>query len=157
MVFPTFLAGLLQRFLEPLNFFGELRKVMVYRITFLTDFLSGAEIRFFLSVLLKPTTITSVVHGIHTPMLLAQVAILLEANFLGPLDRSLGTRAFLPFLTLVSRLLGRFQFSLLVGADVFDCFQRSEKQAHVHRRHALLIHIVLVLPLERAHTQHMSP
>ncbi len=130
---------------------------MVYRITFLTAFLSGMEIGFLLSVLLKPATITSVVRGIPAPMLLAQVAMLLEVEILGRPDRSLGTRAFLPFLALVRRLLRRFQFALLVGADVFNRFQQSEKQAHVHRRHALLIHVVLVLPLERAHMQHMSP
>jgi hypothetical protein len=28
---------------------------------------------------------------------------------------------------------------------------------HVHRHHALLVQIVLVLPLDRAHTQHMAP
>jgi hypothetical protein len=157
MVLLTFLAGLLQRFLKLLDFISELCKVMIYGITFLTAFLSSTEIRFLLSVLLKPTTITSVVRGLCTPMLLAQVAILLEANLFGHPDHSLGTRAFLPFLTLVRRLLGRFRFALLVGADALDCFQQSEKQAHVHRRHALLVHVVLVLPLERAHTQHMSP
>ena len=52
---------------------------------------------------------------------------------------------------------GRFQFALLVGADAFDRFQQSEKQVHVHWRHALLVHVVLVLPLERANTQHMAP
>jgi hypothetical protein len=157
MAFLAFLARLLQRFLKLLDFLGELCKVMVYGITFLTTFLSGAEIRFLVSILLKPTTIASVVRGIRTPMLLAQVAMLLEANFLGHPDHSLGTRAFLPFLALVRRLLGRFQFALLVGADAFDRFQRSEKQAHVHRRHALLVHVVLVLPLEGAHMQHMAP
>ncbi len=64
----TFLAGLLQRFLKLLNFLGELRKVMVYGITFLTAFLSGAEIGFLLSILLKSTTITSVVRGVHPPL-----------------------------------------------------------------------------------------
>ncbi len=122
MLFLTFLARLLQRFLKLLDFLGELCKIMVYRITLLTAFLSGAEIRFLLSVLLKPTTITSVMHGIRAPMLLAQVAMLLEANFLGYPDRSLGTRVFLPFLALVRRLLGRLQFALFVGADAFDCF-----------------------------------
>jgi hypothetical protein len=157
MVFLTFLAGLLQRFLELFDFLGELRKVMVYGITFLTALLSGAEIRFLFSVFLKPMTIMSVVHGICTPMLLEQVTMLLEANFLGHPDRSLGTRAFLPFLALVRRLLGRFQFALLVGANAFDHFQLSEKRAYVNRHHALLVHVVLVLPLERAHMQHMSP
>jgi hypothetical protein len=90
-------------------------------------------------------------------MLLAQVAMLLKADFLGNPDRRLGTRAFLPFLALVRRLLRRFRFALLVGADAFDRFQQSEKLVHVHRGHALLVNIVLVLPLERAHTQHMAP
>jgi hypothetical protein len=108
MAFLTFLAGLLQCFLELLNFLGELHKVMVYGITFLTAFLSGTEIGFLLSVLLKPMTITSVVRGICNPMLLSQVAMLLEANFHGHPDCSLSTRAFFPFLALVRRLLGRF-------------------------------------------------
>jgi hypothetical protein len=117
MAFLTFLTGLLQRFLKLLNFLGELRKVMVYGITFLSAFLSGVEIRFLLSVLFKPMTITSVVRGTCTPMLLAQVAMLLKADFLGNPDRGIGTRVFLPFLAPVRRLLGRFRFALLVGAD----------------------------------------
>ncbi len=40
----TFLTGLLQRFLKLINFLGELRKVVVYGITFLFVFLSSAEI-----------------------------------------------------------------------------------------------------------------
>jgi hypothetical protein len=112
---------------------------------------------FLLSVLFKPTTITSVVSGICAPMLLAQVAVLLKADFLGNPGHGIGTRAFLPFLTLVGRLLRRFRFALLVGADALDCFPQSQKQAHVHQCHALLVHVVLVLPLKRAHTQYMSP
>jgi hypothetical protein len=52
-------------------------------------------------------------------MLLAQVAMLLKADFLGNPDCGIGTRVFLPFLILVRRLLGRFRFALLVGADAF--------------------------------------
>ena len=48
---------------------------MIYRITFLTAFLSGIEIGLLLSVFLKPTALTCVVRGIPTPMLLAQVAM----------------------------------------------------------------------------------
>jgi hypothetical protein len=94
----------------------------VYRITFLSIFLGGAEIRFLLSVLFEPMTITSVVCGIRTPMLLAQVAMLLKTDFLGNPGRRIGTMAFLPFLALVGGLLGRFQIAILVGADAFDCF-----------------------------------
>ena len=105
MAFLSFLAGILQRFLELLDFLGELCEVVVYGITFLSAFLSSAEIGFLLSVLFKPTTITSVVRGICTPMLLAQVAMLLEADFLGNPDRRIGTRAFLPFLPILEDLL----------------------------------------------------
>ncbi len=97
---------------------------MVYRITFSSAFLSGAEIGFLLSILFEPTTITSVVRGIYAPMLLAQVAVLLKLDFLGDPGRRIGTRALLPFLALVGRLLGRFQFALLVGADTFDHFPK---------------------------------
>jgi hypothetical protein len=99
----------------------------------------------------------SVMCGICAPMLLAQVAMLLNADFLGNPDRGIGTRALLPLLALLRRLLGRFRFTLVVGADAFDCFQQSQKQAHIHWHHALLVHVVLVLPLERTHMQYMSP
>jgi hypothetical protein len=95
-----------------------------------------------------------------TPMFFTQVAMLLKADFLGNSGRRIGTRAFLPFLALIGRLLRflvRIQLALLVGADAFDHFQQSQKQAHVYWHHALHIHVVLVLPLDRAHTQHMSP
>jgi hypothetical protein len=154
-----FLTRLLQCLLKLLDFLSQLREVLVYGITFSSACLSGAEIRFLLSVLFKPTTIMSVVRGMYAPMLLAQVAALLKTDFLGIGNpgRRIGTRAFLPFLTLVGRLLGKFRFALLVGADAFDRFQQSKKQAHVHWHHALLVHIVLVFPLDKAHTQHMAP
>jgi hypothetical protein len=100
MAFLTFLARLLQRFLKLLDFLGELRKVMVYGITFLTALSSGAEIRFLLPILLKPTTITSVVCGICAPMLLAQVACFSKQTFLGTLTIALVPGRFFPFLLL---------------------------------------------------------
>jgi hypothetical protein len=51
MAFLTFLAGFLHPFLELLDFLGELRKVVIYGITFFSAFLSSAEIRFLLSIL----------------------------------------------------------------------------------------------------------
>ncbi len=128
MAFLTFLAGLLQRFLKLLDFLSELHEVILYGLVFFTAFLSGAEIGLLLSVFLKPTTLTCVVHGKRTPVLFAQVTMLLsKANLLWHMDHSLGTREFLPFLALVRRLLRRFQFALLVGTHAFNCLQRSEK------------------------------
>jgi hypothetical protein len=118
-----FLAQFLQHLLELIQLLAQLRKVMIHGICFLSAFLSSAEIGFLLSVFLKPMTITSIVHGIHTPMLLAQVAMLLKTDCFGNPGHRLGTRALLPFLALVRSFFGRFQLSLLVGADALDCFK----------------------------------
>jgi hypothetical protein len=86
--------------------------------------------------------------------------MLLKADFLGNPDHRIGTRGFLPFLALIGRLvqfLKSIRFSLLTGADTFNRFQPSQKRAHVHRSHALLVHAILVLTLEWTHTQYMSP
>ncbi len=100
-----FLTRLLQRFLKLLDILGQLRKVLVHGICFLSAFFSSAEIGLLLSVLLKPTSITSVVRGILAPMLLAQVPMLLKADFLGNPGRRIGTMVFLPFLSLVRTFL----------------------------------------------------
>ncbi len=71
MVLLPFLTRLLLRLLKLLNLVAWLGKVLVYGITLISAFLGGAETGFLLSVLLKPTTITSVVHGMCAPMLLA--------------------------------------------------------------------------------------
>ncbi len=107
MALTTFLTRFLQRFLKFLDLFGELRKAVVYGITFLSAFLSSAEIKLLLFILFKPTKITSVVRGICAPMLLAQVPLLLKADFLGNPNHGICTRALLPFLALVRRLPGR--------------------------------------------------
>jgi hypothetical protein len=51
--------------------------------------------------------------------------MLLKADFLGNPGCRIGTRAFLPFLALIGRLVGflkRIQLALLIGADRFDHF-----------------------------------
>jgi hypothetical protein len=120
LVLLHFLILFLQRFLDLLNFLGQLRKVLVHKIHFLTAFLSGAEFGLFLSIFFKPTTIMSVVCGVRASMLLAKVRMLLEADFLENLCCRLGTRLFIPFLALVRSFLRRFQFGLLVDADALD-------------------------------------
>ncbi len=91
-------------------------------------------------------------------MFLTQVAILLKSDFLGNADRRISTWPFFPFLSVEGRFLGfLIRLALLRGAYAFNSFQQSEKHAHVHRRRAFLIEIILVLPCEWTHTQHMSP
>jgi hypothetical protein len=62
-----FLTRLLQRILKLLDLVGSL----------ISAFLGSAEIGYLLSSLFKPTTISSIVRGTCTPILLAQVAMLL--------------------------------------------------------------------------------
>jgi hypothetical protein len=130
---------------------------MPCKIWFLTTFLGGTEIRFLLSVLLVPTTILGIVYGLCTPMLLAQVAMLHKTDFSGDPGRRFGTLLLLPILTLVRSFLGRFQLGLLLGTNVLNCLKRCKKQTQIHRRHALLGKIVLVLPLDRTYPQYMAP
>ena len=123
MVFLHFLAPLLQSLLELVKLLAQLHKVLLYGIDFLTAFLSGTKIGFLLSVFLIPTTIPGIVHGVHAPMPLAQVAKLLEMGFLGNPGHRLGTRRLLHFLPLVRSFLRRFQLGLLVCADALDFFK----------------------------------
>ncbi len=44
-----------------------------------------------------------------------------------------------------------------MGTYALDNFQQSEKRAHVQRRHAFFIEVILVLSREWTHTQYMSP
>ncbi len=98
------------------------------------------------------------VSGVFAPMFLTQVTILLKSDFLGNADRRISTWPFSPFLSVEGRFLGfLIRLALLMGTYTFNRFQRSEKRAHVQRCHAFLIEIVLVLPHEWTHTQHMSP
>ncbi len=50
------------------------------------------------------TTISYVVRSIHTPMLLAEVALLLDVSFLGDSGRRLSTRSLVSFLALIGIL-----------------------------------------------------
>jgi hypothetical protein len=91
--------------LKPVHLLAQLRKRVLCRIGVLSAFLGGTEIGFFCTVFLVPTIILGIVHGICTPMLLAEVAMLLGAIFLGNLAYILGTRPLVSFLAPVRRLL----------------------------------------------------
>jgi hypothetical protein len=111
------------------------------------------EIGFLLSIFLIPRTILVIVRGVRTPMPLAQVVMLLEMDFLGDPCHRFGTRFLLPILALVRSFLGRFQLGILMVTNTLNCLKRRTKQTQVHWGHTLLIEIVLVLPLDRAHPQ----
>ena len=81
----------LDHFLKRVQFLAQLREGLLYGIEFLSTFLSGAEIGFFCSVFLKPTAISSIVHCVRAPMLLAKVAVFLSMSFLWDSGTSFST------------------------------------------------------------------
>ena len=63
------------------------------------------EISFLQPIFLILMAVSCVMHSMHAPMLLAEVAMILGASFLGNLACRLGTRPLVSILTLVRSLL----------------------------------------------------
>jgi hypothetical protein len=91
--------------LKPVHLLAQLCKKVLGGVGFLSAFLGGVKIGLLHPVFLVPTTILGIVHGIHAPMLLAEVKMLLGASFLGNLAHRLGTRPLVSLLALVRSLL----------------------------------------------------
>ncbi len=107
-MFLWFGAFFLDRLLRLFQLLAQLRKKVLCGIGFLSAFLSGTDIGFFLFVFHILTTIFCAVHSIRAPMILADVAMLLKANFFGTLA-----------IDSVPGLL--FSFLLLLEAFLLDC------------------------------------
>jgi hypothetical protein len=105
---------------------------MLYGIGFLSAHLGGAEIGFFQSVFLVPITILGIVHGIHTHMLLAEVAMLLGASFLGNLVS-------VSFLALQEAFLLDCALDLAWVHNALNSLERQEKQIHVQGSYPFLV------------------
>jgi hypothetical protein len=125
-------------------------------IGFLPTFRGGAEVGFFHSVFLIPTTILGIVHGICNPMFLAQVAMFLGASFLGNLAHRLGMRSLVTFLAFVRS----FCVGLYVGFFLDTCrlnsVERHKKQTHVNGCHTFLVKGELFLPRVWGHSKNMT-
>jgi hypothetical protein len=135
---------------------GQLHKVLPYAVGFLSTFLGSAEICFLLSVLVILTAISCIVHIVHAPMLLAEVAMLLSASVLGNSGCRFSTRLLLAILALGGSFLGLCT-GLLLGIYMLNSFKRRKKQMHVQQHHAFLVQIALVLPLKWTHSKHVTP
>jgi hypothetical protein len=98
-------AQFLEHLLKLVHLLAQLRKILPYRIGFFSAFFGGAEIGFLCSVFLILTTVARIVHSMHAPMLLAEVAMLLGASFLWDSGRRLSTRSHISFLALVGNFL----------------------------------------------------
>ncbi len=142
--------------LKLIQHLANLCKGVLCRIGFLSAFLSGAEIGFFRSVfLILLMAICQVVGSIRTPMLLAKVAMLLGASFLGDSGHRLSTRSLGSFLALVGSFLVGSCLGLFLCTYALYYIERHMKQTHVHRSHTFLVKVKMVLPCKWAHQKNV--
>ena len=152
-MFPLLGVFFLDHLLELVQFIAQLRERLLCGIGFLSAFLSGAEIRFFRSVFLKPIAISSIVRREHTPMLLAKVAMFLGMSFLWDSRTIVSTRTLCTLLLAVQSFLVARSVGFLgsfLATYVLNCFKRQKEQMHVHRSTTFLVKVVLILPHVRA-------
>ncbi len=144
-IVPTAFLGLeaqfLKSLLEPVKFLDQLGKRLFSRIEFLSAFLSGMETDLLQIVFLILSTLLCVVRSMHTPMLLAEITMLLKADFLGDSGHRPSTRS----LAFCHALAGNFLVGLCVGFFLHKytlyCLKRCKKQTYVHRGHAFLVEV----------------
>ncbi len=134
-----------------LNFLLICAKRFLCRIGFLSTFLGGMEIGFLRPIFLILTTITCVVHSVHAPMLLAEVAMFFGASFLGDSGRRLSTRLLVSFLALVGSFLIGLCIGLFLCTYALYSLKRHKKQTHFHGSHTFLMKVEVVLPCKWAH------
>jgi hypothetical protein len=84
-------------------------------------------------------------------MILAQVAIFLGSSYLGNPARRIGIRSLVASLALVRSFLFGLCIGSFLGTYVLNSLERQEKRIHVHRSHAFLVKVELILPCVWAH------
>jgi hypothetical protein len=125
---------------------NELCKKLPCRIGFLSAFLGSTEISFLRFVFLILMTVSCIVHSMRNPMLLAEVAMLLGASFLGDSDRSISARLLVSFCAFVGSFLAGLCAELFLRIYALYSLKRHKKQKYVHRSHTFLVKVELVLP-----------
>ncbi len=115
---PTAFLGLdiclLESLLELVWFLAQLSKTLLSGIGFLSCFLGSPEIGFYLSIFLILTTVLGFVRSMGAPMLLAQVAMLLEADFPEESGHISSTRSLVSCLPLDGSFLSRLCVGFLL-------------------------------------------
>jgi hypothetical protein len=142
-MFLSFGTLFLDCLIKLVQFLAQLHKRLLCRIGFLSAFLGGTEIGSYHSVFLIPTTILCDVCSIPTPMLLAEVTMLLGASFLGYFGCRLGTSSLVPFLAPVESFLGGLCIGSYLGTYALSSLKRHEKQMYVHGHHTFLVKVEL--------------
>jgi hypothetical protein len=92
-MFLQFGALFLDHLIKLFQLLAQLHEKVLCGIGFLSAFLDGVKIGFFLSIFVIHTTIFFVMRSTCTPMLLAEVAMLLKVNFLGDSGCRLSARS----------------------------------------------------------------
>jgi hypothetical protein len=147
---------LLESLLQLVQFLAQLGERLFCGIGFLTCFLGGAEIGFCRPIFLVLAAIFGSMRSMRAPIFLAQLARLLEMDFLGNLPRGSITGLLGSRLVLVRSFLTRWPMGFLMGTYALNSLERSLKRMHVHVSHALLLQVVLVLPLVRRHPEYVT-
>ncbi len=89
-------------------------------------------------------------------MPLAEVAMLLKANFFGDSGRRLHTRSLVSFLALVGSFLVGFCIGLFLCTYALYSLKKHEKQTHVHGSHTFLVKVEMILPRKWAHSKSVN-
>ncbi len=92
----------------------------------------------------------------RAPMFLAQLARLLEMDFLVSLLCGTITGPLGSCLVLMRSFLAGWRVGFLMGTYALDSFEKSLKRTHVHGSHALFLQVVLILPLGWTHPENMT-
>jgi hypothetical protein len=149
-------GSLLKSLLQLVQFLAQLGKRLLCWIGLLTCLLGGAEIGFCRLVFFILAAIFGSVRSMRAPIFLAQLARLLETDFLVSLLSGTITGLLGSHIVLVRSFLAGWCMGLLMGTYTLDSPKRSLKRMHVHGSHPLFLQVVLVLPLVRTHPENVT-
>ncbi len=96
------------------------------------------------------------VRNMRTPIFLAQLARLLEIDFLVSLLHGTITGPLGSCLILVRSFLAGWCMGILMGTYMFNSLERRLKRTHVHGSHTLFLQVILVLPLVQTHPENVT-
>jgi hypothetical protein len=156
MAFLRLVGSLLKSLLQLVQYLAQLGKWLLCWIGFLTCLLGSAEISFCHPVFLILAAIFGSLCSMRVPIFLAQLARLLETDFLvsllpGTIAGLLGS-----CLILVRSFLVGWRMGLLMGTYMLDSLERSLNRTHVHESHTLFLQVILVLPLVWTHPENVT-
>ena len=148
----------LENLLELVQFLAQLCERLLRGIGVFSAFLSGVEIGFLCSVLFETMTIASIVGRVRTPMLFAQVAMLLGTCFFRD-SGTLSTRSLRTLLLAVRRFLVARRVGLVgsfLPTYALNSLERLKERTNVGRRTAFLVKVVLILTRVRTHSENVT-